>query len=298
MAFPINPDDNTHWTENHIKYVYSTLTNSWRRDFNNVLDRLYIGGTYTAVSTTTGAVQVAGGVGIQGDLYAANIFSNGSEVLTTSSQNIPGVFGVSSIVAGTGTHINTSTGEVTIWTSGGGTGTSINMTLQDVTDYGSTTYRAVSITNNSVSTNTVSGALTIVGGTGIGGNLNVGGTGKFSSNGITIGNSVVSSYTSAFISTDIIQNLDTFSTSTFRSARYVFQIVDVVTATTVVHITEMNVFHDNRYVYMNEYGIASSSGILGVFDAVLLGGIVTITFKPTYTATNMVIKGNRTAIAL
>lgn len=39
----------------------------------------------SATSTTTGALQVAGGVGIQGDLYARNIVSNGSEVLTTAS---------------------------------------------------------------------------------------------------------------------------------------------------------------------------------------------------------------------
>lgn len=47
--------------------------------------------------------------------------------------------------------------------------------LQAVTTTGATTNRAISITNNTVSSNTVSGALTITGGVGIGGNLNLAG---------------------------------------------------------------------------------------------------------------------------
>lgn len=44
---------------------------------------VYIGGkvniqdTTSATNTTTGALQVVGGVGIQGDLYARNIYMNG-----------------------------------------------------------------------------------------------------------------------------------------------------------------------------------------------------------------------------
>lgn len=47
--------------------------------------------------------------------------------------------------------------------------------LQIVTNVGSTTDRAISITNNTVSSNTVSGALTVAGGVGIGNNLHLGG---------------------------------------------------------------------------------------------------------------------------
>ena len=182
MTFPTNPANNTSWTENSIKYTYSLATNSWRRDFNNVLDRIYIGGSYPATSTTTGAVQVIGGVGIRGDLYASKIYSNGSAVLTTAS-NILGLFGVSSIIAGTGTHINTSTGDVTIWTSGGGGGgggTGTNMTLQDVTNNGAITDVAITITNTNNSIDTSTGALLVAGGVGIGGDLNVAGVAQFS----------------------------------------------------------------------------------------------------------------------
>ncbi len=47
--------------------------------------------------------------------------------------------------------------------------------LQTITTAGSTTNRAINITNSTISSNTVSGALTVVGGVGIGGNLNLGG---------------------------------------------------------------------------------------------------------------------------
>ena len=58
----------------------------------------------------------------------------------------------------------------------------------------------------------------------------------------------------------------------------------------------MNIFHDNVYVYLNEYGIASSNGTLGNFDATLISGIITVNFTPNYLPNAMVIKGNRTAI--
>lgn len=47
--------------------------------------------------------------------------------------------------------------------------------LQTITTAGSTTNRAINITNSTISSNTVSGALTVIGGVGIGGNLNLGG---------------------------------------------------------------------------------------------------------------------------
>lgn len=47
--------------------------------------------------------------------------------------------------------------------------------LQIITTVGSTTNRAINITNSTISSNTVSGALTVTGGVGVGGNLNLGG---------------------------------------------------------------------------------------------------------------------------
>ena len=297
MSFPLTPIDGQKTVQNNIIYAYSLATNSWRRDFNNTLDRLFISGTYTSVSTTTGAVIVLGGVGVGGDLYARNIYDNGNRVLTTASI-ISGSFGVSAIIAGTGTHVNTSTGVVTIWSDGtgggggGSTSTSTTMTLQDVTDNGASTNHVVSFINTTTSASTITGAVLVVGGVGIGGNVYVGGTGNFSANGVTIGSSLVSSYASNVITTNFAQNLDTMSTSTYRTARYVFQVIDGAK----IHVSEMTVFHDYTFVYLNEYGIATSAGPLGTFDAAILSGDITLTFRPNYVPTAMFIKGYRTAI--
>jgi hypothetical protein len=112
-----------------------------------------------SVSTTTGALQVRGGVGVGGTINAENMFSGGSLVLTTSNVNSYVTAGVSSIVAGTDTAISSSTGAVTIWNTS---------TLQSVTGRGSTTNVAISITNAASSTSTTTGALTVTGGVGIG----------------------------------------------------------------------------------------------------------------------------------
>ena len=120
--------------------------------------------TTAATSTNTGALQVRGGVGIGGALYAQQTsYINGSQIITTATL---GSYGVSTITAGTDTVVSASTGSVVIWNTS---------TLQSITNRGSTTTNQIVITNTSTATSTQSGALQVVGGAGIGGNLYVGG---------------------------------------------------------------------------------------------------------------------------
>ena len=122
--------------------------------------------TTEAVSTTTGALVVAGGVGIGGALYAGGpIYSNGNQVLTSGGAGGGGY--VASLLAGTDTAVNTSTGVVTVWNTS---------TLQSVTGRGATTNNAISITNTTNSVNTVTGALIVSGGVGIGGSIYIANT--------------------------------------------------------------------------------------------------------------------------
>ena len=87
-----------------------------------------------STSSTTGALQVSGGVGIQKDLWVGgNAYVNGFQVLTTGSIDLS--------------------------------------SLQSATEKGSSTTVAISVLNTTSSTSTNSGALTVVGGVGIGGNL-------------------------------------------------------------------------------------------------------------------------------
>jgi hypothetical protein len=120
-------------------------------------------GTGTAINTYSGALTVAGGVGIGGDLYANNMFANGSQVLTNATL---GAYGVISISTGSGISINTATGAVTI--------TSVD-TLELVTGRGNSTTNPIYITNITDSTGTNTGALVVSGGTNLRGNLNVAG---------------------------------------------------------------------------------------------------------------------------
>ena len=151
----------------------------------------------------------------------------------------------------------------------------------------------VKINSGTSSASPSTGALVVTGGAGIGGNLNVSGTGSFSSNGVQVGASLYTSYTSSAITNTSTQNLDSFSTSTYRTARYTIQILDG----SRVHATEMTLVHNNTAVYLNEYGISTSAGEMGSFDAGLVGGSVTLTFTPNYTPSSMIIKAFRVAIS-
>jgi hypothetical protein len=164
--------------------------------------------TATNLSSTTGtgqALLVSGGIGALA-VYASNLFDSGNRVITnvvptagngisvtsvntsngqvTFTINNTGVtsvtgttyigvssptgavqvtnLGVTNITTGSGISVSTSTGTVNI--------ASID-TLQLVTDRGATTTNVISIANATVSTSTVTGALTVVGGIGIQGDI-------------------------------------------------------------------------------------------------------------------------------
>jgi len=120
--------------------------------------------TTNSTSTNSGAIIVAGGGGFGGNIYAKDIYSNGSAIVTTATI---GNFGVSSIIAGTDTAVYIGGGNAyTIWNTS---------TLQSVTGRGAITSNAITISNTTNSTATNTGALTVTGSVGIGSNLNVGG---------------------------------------------------------------------------------------------------------------------------
>ena len=85
------------------------------------------------------------------------------QVVTT---NTLGNIAVTSLNAGTDTRVSATTGDIIVWNES---------TFESVTSRGATSTHDISLTSTSTSTSTDSGALTVVGGVGIGGTLNVGG---------------------------------------------------------------------------------------------------------------------------
>lgn len=204
MSFPISPIDGQKTTQNGIIYAYSTSTNSWRRDFNNVLDRLTIGGDYSSTNTDTGALIVYAGVGIGENLNVkgqlnvdgeVNLSPNGSDV-----NILPSVGGRVLIYPGLYGYID----NMII----GGTQPRIGYFSDLIVEDSSNTY------------STMTGALTVAGGVGVGRDLYVGGT--IYQNGLPIGGSSTFSW------------INTNSTFTAANGNHIFVDTSVAPVTVIL----------------------------------------------------------------
>jgi len=123
------------------------------------LGNIQLTSSTNATSTTSGALIVAGGVGVGGDLYASTVYSNNAPVVTTDTLSSYSIINIST---GSGIAVSTSSGIVTV--------SSID-TLQLVTNRGNTTTNKICITDATNATSTTTGALIVTGGVGIGANL-------------------------------------------------------------------------------------------------------------------------------
>lgn len=158
--------------------------------------------------------------------------------------------------------------------------------------------RLVGGATNSGNTNT--GDLQVLGGVGIANNLYVGGntvlgptTAASVITSYTSNNHAVASYTSGAITNTVQTVLDTFSTSSYRTAKYLIQIVDG----TNVHAQEILITHINGNVYKTEYDIVVNTTELGTFDADISGGNCRLLFT-AISPTSLTVKVHRTAITL
>ena len=262
-------------------------------------DATATGFTATTVNVT-GNETVGGTLGVTGrtTLVDANISSTltATNLVVTGSATLPSVV---TLTALTVTNLTVSNNE----TIGQNLSVGNWFTATGASVFGSTIAVTGIATFNSTqdSNATNNGSIVTLGGVGVAKNLVVGSA-------VTVGtvstqtvvpavysnNSLISSYTSGYIVNNTSQNLDTFSSTAYRTAKYIVQVVDG----TKIHVEEILVFHDGTNVYMTEYGISTSQGELGTFDANLTGSTVTLTFQANYTPTSMTIKVNRTTITL
>ena len=140
-----------------------------------------------ATSTTTGALKVVGGVGVQGDLYASGVYDQNARVWTTATltnlnqlsntttqyltSSTLGQYGVSSIQAGTGIAVSNPAGIVTITNVG-----VVSLTGTPYIGISAASGSNISITNLGVQSLTAGADISVSASTGT---ITVSGTGTF-----------------------------------------------------------------------------------------------------------------------
>jgi hypothetical protein len=168
MSFPSSPSSGQTAVVNNITYLYSTSTQAWTRVAGQVTATTYLNvvNNTPTNSTITGALQVVGGVGIGGGLFV------GGAITATS---FVGAF-IGSGVISTATNLFGGTaGQLVYQTGPGATGFAGPGTAGQVlvsNGAGAPTYNNVlTLAGTTAATSTTSGALQVVGGVGIGGDV-------------------------------------------------------------------------------------------------------------------------------
>ena len=266
----------------------------------HVTNNVKVGGTLTATNLTVTGNTNLGNTTLENvratDTTVTNLTVTGDFIYTgtTTLGNLSATnFTATNITATTLVVLGTAT--VTTLHDNGDATIGQNLSVDGV----STFTGAVTVLDTTDSTSIDTGSIVTAGGVGIAKNLTVG-------DAITVGattastvvpalysnNVVLASYTSPTITGTSPVNLDSYSSTTYRTARYVVQVVDGSN----IHITEITVFHNGSNVYINEYGISYNNGSRGTFDATLASSTITLTFTPNPSATAMKIKVVRMGI--
>jgi hypothetical protein len=86
MPFPNSPTDGQTYVLNNTSYTYNSAQGTWTATQAGVSTPIVIAANTAATSRTTGALQVVGGIGVQGNVYASNVgFSDGTVFGTVQS---------------------------------------------------------------------------------------------------------------------------------------------------------------------------------------------------------------------
>lgn len=282
LNFPSNPttgDTHTIGSKTYTWNGYAWIVTSQTITASglNANGIVTISTTTNSTSTTSGALVVGGGVGIGQDLHVGgNLYVQGQTLLTTSSFNVD-------ISEGTDIDIvvSTSTSSLVYFYN--------ISTLDSVTSRGSTTTHALTITDNTESTSTTSGALVIAGGLGVGKRINC--------ESIKIADAILDS-SKILVNTSATTMIDAYHVSEFRSAKYLIQIDEGNGALADFELIEILLVVDNAgTVYATEYGVVTSGGDLGVFSSSMLPDNFIRLYFTAYEATDKVVRVLRTGMA-
>ena len=273
--------------------------------------------TDTAINTSTGAVVIKGGVGVAKDVFIGGTLIRSGQV----TQDVINALGAGLILSSS-TYIDSLTS---------GTPNSLAIhsigrpTVQGVLNPVWTNAATVFIDNeplftggsdatnkwalqvnsgkvklggtNSNAGTTTSGALQVVGGVGVGGNITSGGEVRAQT--FKVVDNQISSATVTGKSDNTAVTIDSYVGNEFTTAKYLVQIVDLGTPNKF-HVVELMVTYDGSNdtsgVYISQYGIITNTGELGTFDVTYVTGNINVIFTPNYTPVSMNLRALRMAI--
>jgi hypothetical protein len=273
--------------------------------------------TDTAINTSTGAIVVKGGVGVAKDVFIGGKLIRSGQV----TQDVINALGAGLILSSS-TYIDSLTsgtpnslaihsiGRPTIqgvlnpvWTNAatvfidneplftGGSDATNKWALQ--VNNGKVKLGG---TNSNVGT-TTSGALQVVGGVGVGGNITSGGEVRAQT--FKVVDNQISSATVTGKSNNSAVTIDTYVGNEFTTAKYLVQVVDLGTPNKF-HVVELMVTYDGSNdtsgVYISQYGLITNTGELGTFDVTYNTGNINVIFTPNYTPVSMNLRALRMAI--
>jgi hypothetical protein len=184
--------------------LYTSATDSWNINKQLIGTGAQFANTTVSTSPVTGALVVAGGVGIGGDLYAYKVnathgnittlavtsgFSSGNAAITGAQTYIgTGSTLIANVYAGTGYFTNLSTPNLSVATGNFTTLYATNFSTPNAQIVNSTVSGILTVSNTTTSTDRVTGAVQVSGGVGIAGTLNAGNATFASINNTPIGN--------------------------------------------------------------------------------------------------------------
>jgi hypothetical protein len=250
---------------------------------NTTTNTIRILNTGNSTSTVTGALTVAGGVGIDKDLYVGgtvNIANTGTmvgaEIITTATYR-------RLFKAGTDIAIRSTTTDISLEFSN-------TSTLQSVTNRGTTTTNIVYFTNTTNSTSTTTGAVVIAGGLGVAGRIN--------SESIQIADAILDS-TQISINTTNTTEIDRYPADQYRTAKYLIQVDEGMGAGAEFEAVEIILLvNNNQQVFATEYGAVRSAGDLGDFAADVQNDNFVRLYYTAFNPTSKLIKVLRTAMTV
>ena len=116
---------------------------------------------------------------------------------------------------------------------------------------------------------------------------------SFATAGATLSNSAIADGSTS-LSSSSIANIDTFSASTYRSAKYFISAVN--TADSRFELVEANITHDGTNAYLTTFGSTTSGSVgLGTYSADINSGNVRLRVIPI-TSDSIVFKFQRIAV--